>query len=262
MIQTFISIRFLDVLDIVLVAFLLYQIYLLLRGTVAFNIFVGLFAVYLIWLLVKALDMSLLSTILGQFIGVGVIALIIVFQQELRRFLLLIGSRYLNSSVFSIDGIIGGNRGMQRDTIGIIIDACKSMAKSKTGAIIVIPRKSSLETVIHTGDFISARISKELILSIFFKNNPLHDGAMIIAGGIIKAVRCILPVSEKTDLPPQYGMRHRAALGLTEESDAIVIVVSEQTGELSYSINGEIIFNISPEELFQKLEQNSQKKKK
>lgn len=235
---------------------------MLLRGTVAFNIFVGLFAVYLIWLLVKALDMSLLSTILGQFIGVGVIAVIIVFQQELRRFLLLIGSRYLNSSMFSLDGFASSNKGIPKDSISTIVDASKAMAKSKTGAIIVIPRKSSLETVIHTGDFINAKLSKELVLSIFFKNNPLHDGAMIITGGIIKAVRCILPVSEKTDLPSQYGMRHRAALGLTEESDAIVIIVSEQTGEISYSIDGEIIFNISPEELFTKLEQNSLKKKK
>lgn len=262
MIQAFISIRFLDVLDVVLVAYLLYQIYMLLRGTVAFNIFIGLFAIYLIWLLVKALDMSLLSTILGQFIGVGVIAVIIVFQQELRRFLLLIGSKYLNSNKFSLESFVSGTSKIPRDSIGLLVDACRTLSKTTTGAIMVIPRKSSLETIIHTGEYINAKLSKDLITSIFFKNNPLHDGAMIITGGIIKAVRCILPISEKTNLPGKYGMRHRAALGLTEESDAIVIIISEETGEISYSVDGEIHFNISAEELFHKLEENGLKKKK
>jgi len=227
-----------------------YQIYLLLRGSVAFNILIGLFAVYLIYLLVRALDMTLLSTILGQFIGVGVIALMIVFQQELRRFLLLIGSRYLRSNRFNLEKMFSfGHKSLTEDDIKNITDACVSLSSTKTGALIVISRKSSLEDIIITGEVLNAKISSGLIESIFFKNNPLHDGAMIINENLIKGARCILPVTENVNLPPQYGMRHRAAIGITEETDAIVIVVSEQTGGISFSSHGTLKYSITREEL-------------
>jgi len=227
----FITVRFLDLVDIFLVAFLMYQIYMLIRGTVAINIFVGIFSVYLLWLIVKALNMNLLSSILGQFIGVGVIALIIVFQQELRRFLLMIGTRYIFNRKFSFEQLFSYNhQAINKFNLNAIINACKRMSKSKTGALIVIATKSELSTYVQTGDIINADISNRLLESIFFKNNPLHDGAVVIVGNKIKAARCVLPLSNRTDLPADLGLRHRASIGLTEITDAIVIAVSEESG--------------------------------
>lgn len=253
----FITIRFLDIIDIFLVAFLMYQIYMIIRGTVAINIFVGIFSVYLLWLLVKALNMSLLSTILGQFIGVGVIALIIVFQQELRRFLLMIGTRYIFNRKFSFEQLFSYNHPtINKFNLQAIVMACKRMSKSKTGALIVIATKSELPTYIQTGDLLNADISSRLIESIFYKNNPLHDGALIIVGNKISAVRCVLPLSNRTDLAPDLGLRHRAAIGLTEITDALVITVSEQSGNLSYSKEGELIQNLGGTELNKQLEES------
>ena len=246
----FISLRFLDILDILLVAFLLYQLYMLIRGTVAINIFVGIFSVYLLWLIVRALDMQLLGNILSQFIGVGVIALIIVFQQEIRRFLLMIGTRYFLSKSFSFEKLFSYNLKSTSETnLKSVITACKKMSRTRTGALLVFSTKSELRTYAESGEAINADISTALLESIFFKHNPLHDGAVIIVGNKIRAARCVLPVSEDTNLPGHLGMRHRAALGMSEVTDSIVVVVSEETGHISLAFEGKIQINISTEEV-------------
>jgi len=249
----FLSIRLLDVLDILLVAFLLYKLYELLKGGVAMNIFIGLVSIYLLWwLCVKVLEMQLLGALLGQFIGVGVIALIIVFQQEVRRFLILLGTNSFLAKNNFASSLFKWNFQFQKpDTTNItpIVKACGNMAKNKTGAIIVISRNTDLKFYATTGDIMDAEVSKRLIESIFFKNSPMHDGAIIISNNKIKAARCVLPVTENTELPAHYGMRHRAALGITEQSDAIAIIVSEETGAISFARDGELKSNLSPEEL-------------
>lgn len=218
---------------------------MLIRGTIAINIFIVIAAVYLIWLVVKALNMQLLSTILGQFMGVGMIALIIVFQQEIRRFLLMIGSKYKFDKHFSFDKMMNNQAEFSTKThIDEITKAVENLSKGLTGALILITRKSELMNIVNTGDLINANIFSRLIENLFFKNSPLHDGAIIITGHKIVAARCILPVSEKTDLPPEYGLRHRAALGITEITDALVIIVSEETGKISFVKEGMIKENI------------------
>jgi len=253
---TFITIRVLDVIDIFLVAFLLYQIYMLIRGTVAINIFFGIFVLYIIWLIVKVLNMELLSSILGQIIGVGVIALIIVFQQEIRRFLLFIGTRYLSKNRFSLENWLFPKQKTLIAPVNIeaIVKACRNMSESKTGALIVIARKSELQFYAETGDIIDADTSSRLIENIFFKNSPLHDGALIIVNDKIRAARCILPVTENLNVPAQFGMRHRAALGISEHTDALIVVVSEETGKISFGFEGEIKHGVSSIELRQLLE--------
>ncbi len=246
MINLFISIRILDIFDIILTALLFYQIYRLIKGTIAINIFIGIFSVYLVWLLVRALNMQLLGSILGQFIGVGVIALIIVFQQEIRRFLILIGTRYISNRTFSIEKLftsVSGSRPKIR--INSLIKSFKNLVDKKTGALIVIARKSELETYSQTGDTLDAITSSRLIESIFCRESPLHDGAVIIIGDKINAARCILPVSENINISPEFGMRHRAALGMSEQTDAAVVVISEETGRISLADGGQLIPNIS-----------------
>lgn len=254
---TFIPFRILDVIDIFLVAFLLYQIYMLIRGTVAINIFIGIFVLYIIWLVVRVLNMELLSSILGQIIGVGVIALIIVFQQEIRRFLLFIGTRYLSKNRFSIENWLFPKQKNMVAPVNIeaVVKSCRHMSESKTGALIVIARKSELQYYAETGDIIDAETSSRLIENIFFKNSPLHDGALIIVNDKIRAVRCILPVTENLNIPAHYGMRHRAALGISEHSDALIVVVSEETGKISFVHEGEIKYGVSSMELRELLEE-------
>lgn len=256
----FITIRFLDVLDVLLVAFLLYQLYMLIKGTVAFNIFIGLFVVYLFWLLIRALNMELLDTLMGQFLGVGVLALIVVFQQEIRRFLLLIGSNNQVSKMFRMEKLFAHDKvnTASDKQLKMMVKACENMARTKTGALIVIAQKSELSEVVRTGEKINARISDALLETIFFKNTPLHDGAVVINGNKIVAARCILPITEKRDLDPNLGLRHRAALGITEQTDAIAIIVSEEKGKISVARQGEIQVNISLAELAQLLEQTIQ----
>ncbi|MEF9932204.1 MAG: diadenylate cyclase, partial [Bacteroidales bacterium] len=198
---------------------------------------------YIAWIVVTAFNMSLLSAIMGQVLGVGVIALLILFQQEIRRFLLHLGSRYLNGKGSrKIANSFFGNRsgGMQLEALDELTQACRKMSETKTGALIVLAHTSSQEFVIETGDRIDANINRRLIENLFFKNSPLHDGAMIIAGNRIVAARCTLPISENPNIPAHYGMRHRAATGLTEETDATVVVVSEETGIISFVKDGEI----------------------
>lgn len=242
----------LDIIDIVLVAIILYQLYRLIRGTAALSIFLGIFFVYLFWLIVKAFNMELISSILGQVIGVGVIALIIVFQQEIRRFLLIIGSRYLGGGRFSFEKLFGGSTvisTVKQRSIEQIVRSVEEMAETKTGALIVIARKSTLELYSEGGEVINSRVSADLLISIFSKGSPLHDGAVLIESGRIYAARCPLPVIDNPNLPPRFGMRHRAAMGITELTDALVIVVSEERGKISVADNAEINENIKPKEL-------------
>jgi len=245
------QITLLDIIDIVLVAIILFQLYKLIRGTAALSIFIGIFLIYLFWLIVTALNMKLISALFGQVIGVGVIALIIVFQQEVRRFLLVIGNRYISSSRFSFRKIFASveDEPSNPREAEEIVRAAESMASKKTGALIVIGRKSSLDIYSEGGEIMNAIISAELLETIFFKNTPLHDGAVLIEDGKIFAARCPLPVTDQVSLPTRFGMRHRAAIGVSEHSDALVIVVSEESGNISIVENGIAKEKITPNEL-------------
>jgi len=256
LIPLFINISFFDILDIVLVAFLLYKVYMLIKGSIAMNIFVGIAVIYVIWLAVKALKMQMLSAILGQVMGVGAIALIIVFQQEVRRFLLLIGSKYFTENyrlrfkkLFSLKF-----KPAQLLNTRSILVAIENMSKKKTGALIVITKKMSLDNYSHIGDVLDAHISSRILESVFSKDSPLHDGAVIIFNNKIQSARCILPVSDRIDLPPHFGTRHRAALGMTEATDSFIIVVSEETGSISYALNGTLQYDITIQQLAETLE--------
>lgn len=246
----FIEIKFLDIVDILLVAFLLYELYNLLKGTVAINIFFGIVAFYLLWKLVTALDMRLLSEIFGAFISVGFIALIVVFQPEIRKFLLMLGTPGFISKKRSrfLFWRFDVNQEVAIDIDPIIL-ASKNLAEAKTGALIIIANKSGLEQFVDTGQKMDAEISDALIENIFFKNSPLHDGALIIHQNKIKAARCILPVSGNKKIPANLGLRHRAAVGITEQSDAYAIIISEETGKISYAWNGELKTGIKPNQL-------------
>lgn len=239
MLNLFIQIRVIDVIDIILVAVLLYGFYRLLKGTSAMNIFLGIVAVFLIWQVVKVLQMELLSTILGAFVSVGFIALIIIFQPEIRRFLFTIGTETRSRSVSKRFKLFSVSDNRQLDTEKIS-KACSNMSDIKQGALIVITRQNKLDDIASTGVDIDAEVTSPLIENIFFKNSPLHDGAMIISSNRIRSARCILPVTDKTNIPGHYGLRHRAAIGVTENNDCIALVVSEETGNISLVMDGEI----------------------
>lgn len=235
----FLQLRIVDVIDIALVALLLYVLYRLLKGTAAISIFVGIVAIFLIWQVINALQMELLSTILGAFVNVGFIALIIIFQPEIRRFLFTIGAKTQSGENKFFHIFKRRSQHITLDT-ETICQACKSMSDIKQGALIVITRRNTMPDIVMTGVDIDAEISKPLIENIFFKNSPLHDGAMIITDNRITAARCILPVSNNSDLPGHYGLRHRAAVGISENNDCLVIVVSEETGTISLVKEGKI----------------------
>ena len=248
----FLDITLVDIIDIFVVALIMFQVYRLTRGTNALRIVVGILIIYLLWIVTRVLNMELLSMILGQIIGVGVIALIIVFQQEIRRFLILLGTQYTNRRV-SFMALLFRPRGRKVKVVGqewidTVVGACADMAKTKTGALIVIARKVNLLPFIEQGERIDALISASLIKNIFFKNSPLHDGAMVIADDRIAAARCVLPSTER-EVPMEFGMRHRAALGASEITDALVIVVSEERGTISIARKGHISRDISPAHL-------------
>jgi uncharacterized protein (TIGR00159 family) len=244
----FFEIRVLDIVDILLVAYILYRVYKWIRGTVAISIFIGLFSIYALWFIVRAFKMELLSAILGQVLGVGVLALFIVFQKEIRNFLLYIGSQY-DTKQFSFMRLFSKREQHTRVNIPAIVCAAENMAEKCTGALIVIRRENPLDSYKVTGDVIDAITSNRLLENIFFKNSPLHDGAVIIENEVIAAARCVLPITEQVNLPSNYGMRHRAALGISETTDAIVVVVSEETGSISLAAGNKINYNITPAEL-------------
>ncbi|MCH8555375.1 MAG: diadenylate cyclase CdaA [Schleiferiaceae bacterium] len=238
----FIHFRVVDLVDIILVAFLLYQVYALIRGTAALNIFIGVAAVYLFWKLVEFLQMELLSEILGQFLGVGFIALIVVFQQEIRKFLLLIGSanfRRRRRFLAQLKWLRASEKVIDSD---VIVAACKRFVDSKTGVLIVFSQDMPLSMYTQSGDLINANISVRLLESIFHFSSPLHDGAVVIADDKIVAAGVILPLTERDDLPSRLGLRHRAAVGITEKTDAVALVVSEETGTISIAKGGELQF--------------------
>jgi len=236
----FIQVRFFDIIDILLVASLLYSLYYLLRGTAAMNIFLGIVSIFLLWRLVTLLRMELLGEILGAFVSVGFIALIIIFQPEIRRFLLALGTpRFLRKfNVFF--PFLRINETDSKTDLDALINACMSMSRKSTGALVVISRQNKLFEYVQTGVIVDAAISQPLIENIFFKNSPLHDGAMIISEGRIRAAGCILPVTKKLDLPGRPGLRHRAGIGITEQSDAVAIIVSEETGSISVAFEGQL----------------------
>ncbi len=237
----FVNFRVIDFIDIFLVALLLYYFYKLIKGTVAINIFIGIAILYLIWLLTKSLQMNLLSELLGKFLGLGVLALIIVFQQEIRRFLLMIGS-----SKFSPSGNLMNKLGFRQmpstqTDVDAIIKAVKDLSQTKTGALIIFKRNSNLDFLKQTGDRMDIEVNAPILESIFFKNAPLHDGAVIIEGNKITATRTVLPISGEIKLPQTYGLRHRAAISITQSTDAVALVVSEETGKVSYVKEGKFI---------------------
>lgn len=247
----FMQMRLLDVLDFILVGILLFYVYKLLKGSLAFNIVLGLLIVVVAWMVVRALNMQLLELILGSFVAAGVVALLIVFQPEVRRFLLFIGRgsyfrrgglwKYLSGDLFLTPDI--------EQMITEVITAVDHMAKSSTGALIVFTKTSRLQFYANTGVDLDAAVSSKLLESIFNKTSPLHDGAVIIAKNKLVAANCVLPVSENPDLPSRIGLRHRAAVGVTDHSDALAVVVSEERGEIAYARDGKINTNITLAEL-------------
>jgi uncharacterized protein (TIGR00159 family) len=237
----FINYRIIDFVDIVLVATLLYYFYKLIKGTVAINIFIGIAMLYLIWLLTKTLKMNLLSELLGKFLGVGVLALLIVFQQEIRRFLLMIGSQKYNPAGNFIQRLGFKQEEDTTTNVEAIIEASKKLSKTKTGALMIIRRNSDLDFLKASGDRMDIEINIPILESIFYKNSPLHDGAVIIEGNKITATRTVLPISGEIKLPQTYGLRHRAGVSITQNTDAVAIVVSEETGKISYIKNGKFV---------------------
>ena len=248
----FLDVRLVDLFDIAAVSFLLFQVYKLMRGSVAVRIFLGFLFLYLIYLVVRAIDMDLLSSILDQFMGVGVIAVIILFQQEIRKFLLMLGKTPIFNRESIFKGFWGHDENIE-EKVKQVVEAAKSMGGANTGALIVYSRDTELKFYAESGDVINADLSKRLILSIFNKYSPLHDGAAIIHNNKIVAARCVLPVTEKEDLPAQFGMRHRAAVGMSEATDTLVLVVSEETGQMSITQNGTIYHNLSGHEMTEKI---------
>lgn len=240
----FIDFKITDVLDILLVAILLYYVYKLVRGTVAINIFIGIVIVWGFWKLTELLGMEMISSIVGPFIQLGLIALIIVFQQEIRKFLLMLGStNFANKRLFFKHFKFLRQEGLTTTAdVHAILAACEKMGASRTGAILVFARSNSLDFVKVTGDKMYIEVTQPIIESIFYKNSPLHDGAAIVEKNYITATRVILPVSNERNIPLRFGLRHRAAVGITEKTDAVTLVVSEETGDISYIKNGEFVF--------------------
>ncbi|MCL2560750.1 MAG: diadenylate cyclase CdaA [Rikenellaceae bacterium] len=247
----FITINFIDILDILVVALIMYYVYRIARGTPAPSILLGILLIYLIWFVVRALGMELLSEILGSIISVGVIALIVVFQPEIRRFLQVLGNRGMRRRNKFWDKLLSLRdvKTATHDYVPSVAEACAEMSASRTGALILIQRRTELAPIAETGVAIDAHTTAPLLRTIFFKNSPLHDGAVIINDGRIMAARCILPSTEDTDVPVFFGMRHRAAMGASEATDAVIVVISEQTGAISIAHNGRIERDIAPDAL-------------
>jgi diadenylate cyclase len=248
----FLKITITDVVDIIFVAILIYYVYSLIKNTLAVNLLLGMFIILLLYYVVDALHMSLLSTIINKFMSVGIIALIIIFQPEIRRFLLLIGKNTFLQKNKAWWGYLFGNKEVERDNLARIkpiIDACKSMKKSRTGALIIFVKFYDDQLFANSCEVIDARISKRLLESIFQKNSPLHDGAVVISENKIKSASCILPLTENDKLPPQFGLRHRAGIGISEHTDAVAVIVSEETGEIAYAKQGRVRMNVSFGEL-------------
>jgi diadenylate cyclase len=248
----FLPVSLWDVLDVTIVGYLIYRVYLLLRGSIAFNIFIGIVIIYLLWWLVGMLKMDMLSMILSQFVNVGFIIIIIIFQPEVRRFLLLLGNTTLGRRSEVI--LRWFTRNLDKKIVNEAANAelktaLLRMSRDKIGALIVFSNSFELDAVGHSGVALDAKISKSLLISIFQKESPLHDGAVLISKGKIQAASCILPVSDSTEMPGRSGLRHRAALGISERSNATAFVVSEETGAISFAANGKIEYKLTEERL-------------
>lgn len=237
----FLEFNITDLLDIILVAVLLYYVYKLVRGSAAINIFIGIVIVWGFWKLTELLGMEMISSLVGAFMQVGLIALIIVFQQEIRKFLLMIGStNFSNRKRFLKHFKFLREEGISTTTnVDAVVAACRKMGSTQTGALIVLERNTPLDFIKSSGDKMHAEVNKPILESVFYKNSPLHDGAAVIQDNFIVATRVILPVSNKRNIPLRFGLRHRAAVGITEKTDALALVVSEETGNISYIKNGE-----------------------
>jgi uncharacterized protein (TIGR00159 family) len=246
----FIPLKFIDVIDILLVASLFYGAYRGLKGTSAPYIMVGIFVIYLVWILVNTFNLVLFSAILGQIISVGVIAILIIFQPEIRHFLQAIGRQRGRFEWLSRIFNFRNRRTEQEIELEPLVVACQEMGAEKVGALIIIKQADDLNVVVESGIRLDAKLSTSLLENIFFKNAPLHDGGVIISGDRIVAAKCVLP-STQQEVPKSYGMRHRAALGMSEVSDAIIIAVSEETGRISLAHDSVIKRNIEPQNLAQ-----------
>ena len=249
----FIEIGLKDIIDILLVALMLYYIYRLMRESRSLNVFIGIMMFVVVWIFVsQVLEMRLLGTILDKLVSVGVIALIVLFQDDIRKVLYNLGAHQRMrrlSAFFTSKKTRERKKGSVKQDIMPVVMACMNMSRNKVGALIVFERSMPLDEAVSTGDRINADINQRLIENIFFKNSPLHDGAMIISDHRIKAASCILPVSHDLDIPKELGLRHRSAMGIAQESDALAIVVSEETGTISIAIRGEFRLRLSAEEL-------------
>ena len=242
--------NFKDFIDILLVAFLLYATYKLMKSSGAMAIFTGLLSFIALWVLVSyVFEMRLMGAIMNKFVSVGAIALIVLFQNEIRRFLLMLGSRHRWQVISKLFSLKKDSDGRDDAYIMQLVFACQELSKKKSGALIIIEGNTYLGEYVHSGEQIDATLSSQLLQNIFFKNSPLHDGAVIVSNFRIKAAACILPVIHNDDLPKELGLRHRAALGITQVSDAKAIVVSEETGIISLAYMGELQRNLKIEEL-------------
>ena len=241
-----------NIIDVLLVAGIIHQLYRLLKGSLAFNMLIGLVTIYLFWVIVRLFEMPLLETILGEFTKVGFIAILIVFQQEIRKFLLLIGKGTFGNENKSILRFLPWNWKIEKSfntNFEDIVDACETLSQSKTGALIVFPKTSEMKFIGASGEWIDANISKRLIITIFNKKSPLHDGALIIANSKIKAANAVLPLSDNPDAQNKYGLRHLAAIGITEQTDAIALVVSEEKGTMAIAKEGKMLEGMSSEKM-------------
>lgn len=248
----FLKITWIDAIDVILVAILIYYIYSLIRNTLAVNLVLGMVIIVLVYYLVKGLHMELLEAIINKFMSVGILALVIIFQPEIRRFLLHIGKTTFLQKNKAWWGYLFGSKDIERDNllrIKPIIDACKSMKKSRTGALIVFVKYYDDDFFTNSCELIDSKISKRLLESIFQKHSPLHDGAVIISENKIKSASCILPLTDNNKLPAQFGLRHRAGIGVSEATDAVAVIISEETGEIAYAKQGRVRMNVSFGEL-------------
>lgn len=240
----FLQLSLTDILDILLLALIIYVAFRWIKGTSAMSIFVAIISLYVIRVLVSAFNMRLMNALMETVLDVGVIALIVIFQPEIRKFLIRLGNRYMKSARGQkiLDLLTGGRKSKSSgsEAANEITEACRRMSEDKTGALIVIAHTTPLDDIVSTGDAVDAAIHRRLIMNLFFKNSPLHDGALVISGGRIAAARCTLPITERTDIPASYGMRHKAAIGITEESDADAVIVSEETGRISFAKAGKV----------------------
>ena len=254
----FLHFTFIDLIDIILVAAVIFIIFRWIRGSSAMNIFIAIIILFLVRVLATALNMRMISALLGAILDVGALAIIIIFQPEIRRFLNNIGKTAGNNTL--VKHLLRNRNAESIDSsvISDVVSAVDQMSRKKTGALIVIRRRDNLQSIIATGDSIDAKVGERLIMNIFFKNSPLHDGAMIIGGDRIVAARCTLPITERLDLPASYGMRHRAAIGIAEQCDADVIVVSEETGHVSFVRGSELTRIENPNTLTLKLQANDE----